>query len=374
LKILLKIYGALCAFWIYLVIVALLNDNSILTTSSFLFWIIDIFPACIMFTVHFSKKKYSLYDFFNIILIVGTLQGIVALLAFFSPTIKEFFVYQLLDYGYTDRFIALSQTRINGFASNLTFSTPIVQSLLAVISIYFAINRNWKYLFFSPLLFFSAIINARISFIIIIIGFIAMLIAGNRLNLKVFIRLTIIGVITVITINIGTLLIKEEASQTFDWITAGYFEIGEFLTSGPNQTDGYFSYLNNSERYALPDGFGVLFGIGARILTENDHGARSDIGYINDIWLGGFIYSVFIYLFFIIIIYRLKKAKNVNGGNARFLFYLFIISLFITNIKGYVFGVNNLTNLLFLIITFLVLRNEQFITKGFQEQKNIKMK
>ncbi|WP_336866206.1 hypothetical protein [Peribacillus frigoritolerans] len=350
----LKIYIILIFFWIYLVIVTLFNENSILNTFDFLYWMFEILPICIMLCVHFSRKKYSIYDFINILLIVGTIQGVAALSAFFVPSIKDSFVNLLVNYGYSA--IDLASIRMFGIASNLTFSTPILQSVLASLSIYLAINKRWNYIFFAPLLFFSAIINARTSFIIIAIGLLAIIIASKRLNFNNFIRVAITGVVLVISINFGSSLLEENSTETFDWIVTGYNEIVDLFKEGPNQTEGYFSYINSSERYILPDGFGILFGVGERILKANNYGVRSDIGYVNDIWLGGIFYSIFIYLFLILIIYKIGRSIFIDIRLAKFISILLFGTFLFSNIKGYIFTMNNMTNLLFLIFAFLVLK------------------
>lgn len=78
-----RIYAGLILFFMYLLIIVLINQSTIIFTLSFMYWLMDIFPFSIALCVYFFRKKYSFYDFLNILLIVGTLQGIAALSAFF---------------------------------------------------------------------------------------------------------------------------------------------------------------------------------------------------------------------------------------------------------------------------------------------------
>ncbi|MGG3557255.1 hypothetical protein ABES23_11490 [Peribacillus frigoritolerans] len=360
LKTIIRTYVILFIFLIYLAIVTLYNGNSILNTFSFVYWIIDIFPISLMLCLHFSRKKYSFYDFLNILLITGSLQALTALISLISPSVKEFFLYKLINYGYSDRFIDLSNLRMYGFASNLTYSTPILQAVMASISVYLAINKGGKYIFFTPLLLFSAIINARTSFIIFAIGIFAIIIASKKINIKSIIRLSIIGVALFITINVGLSFLKNNANETYDWVLTGFNEIVNLFEDGPNQTEGYFAYINSSERYILPDDFGILFGVGERILSTNNYGVRSDIGYINDIWLGGLLYTVFIYIYFIFILNAIGRADGSNNRDTKFLYILLLGTFFVSNIKGYIFVMNNMTNLLFLIFTFIAVRKNKY--------------
>ncbi|MFP3489316.1 hypothetical protein R0K20_17130, partial [Staphylococcus sp. SIMBA_130] len=90
---------------------------------------------------------------------------------------------------------------------------------------------------------------------------------------------------------------------------------------------------------------GVLFGEGERILSSNDSGVRSDIGYINDIWLGGIFYSFLLYVFFLLLIRDIGRYNNENIRIGKFLYFLLLGTFIVSNIKGYIFVMNNLTNL-----------------------------
>lgn len=354
LNLILKIYAVLSFFWLYLLTVTLVNGTSILNTSFYLFWMFDVIPICIMLNVYFSVKKFKINDFLNILMIVGTIQGVLSIASFFSSNIQDFFVNQLINYGYSERITELASFRIYGFASNLTFSTPIVQGVLTSVSLYLAITKKWNYILFTPLLLFSAIINARTAFVIIAVGIILIFFVGIKIKISSIIRFVVITVVFSVIINVGMSALKENSKETYDWVITGFDEIIQFVESGPNQNVGYFSYISNPEKYTLPDGLNAVFGIGARILNENNYGARSDIGYVNDIWLGGIIYSICLYLFFLLILVSIGKTNK----EPKYLSILLLCTLIFSNIKGYIFGLNNLTNLLFLIFTFIVLRKK----------------
>jgi len=349
-----RVFILFLILFFYLILVATINDNSFISSVSYIYWILDILPACIMFTVYFTRKSYNIYDVLNLILIVGTIQGVIAISSFLIPNVKLFFINRLLDYGYSDVYLVLSEFRMYGFASNLTFSAPITQAVISIISIYLAIDRNWKYILVTPIIVFSAIINARTAFIIFVIGILALVISNRNIKLKKVFKALIICIFMICIITIGLSFLYKKSSATYDWITMGIDEILTFFNGNKSQGK-YFEYFTGSDRYVLPKGFGILFGVGERIMG-------SDIGYINDIWLGGIIYSITSYIIFSSFLLDIFKKNSLNGHVNKFLAVFFLGTLIVSNIKGYVFIMNNLTNLLFLIFTFLALRKNKIQT------------
>lgn len=358
------LYAFFIFAWTYILLICLINSSAIANSFHFVYWMIDIIPICISFCIYFTKKNYSFIDLMNILLVTGIVQATLALLSFYVPSVKEFFLSQLLDYGYRDVLVQLSDVRLFGFASNLTFSTPIVQSILGVISLYLALNRNWKYIFFAPLLFFSGIINARTSIVILLIGLLAIIFFVKKINVKTIVKTIIISFILILISNLGLTIVEEKSYDTYKWISTGYEEIKTAIFEGTNQTEGYFSYINDVNKYVLPENFGLIFGVGERILTFNQYGVRSDIGYINDIWFGGFLYSILIYSLFIKLIFSMKAVNESYDKLGSFLTILFLGAFVVSNIKGYIFSMNNLTNLLFIIFSFTMFKKKLYSKKN----------
>ena len=126
-----------------------------------------------------------------------------------------------------------------------------------------------------------------------------------------------------------------------------------------DQYHGYFGYISNNDKYQLPSGFYFIFGLGHRIMSNNPYNVNSDIGLINDIWLGGILYTISIYVLFsriLLDIYNNVKDRYILNN---LMFYLFTEIFIICNLKGYIFAMNNFTNLVFLCYTFLVLTKKE---------------
>lgn len=350
------IYFTLFILTIYIILIILINDNSIANSIHLIYWMIDIIPFSIAINTYFFKKQFCIFDILNILLIVGTIQGMLALLSFLLPNVQQYFINHLISYGYSDVYAMLSQFRMYGFASNLTFSTPIVQSFLTVISLYLAINKNWIYLLFAPLIFFSAIINARTSFVILLIGIILLIFMNrNVLRLKNIFRILIVIISAFFLIKFGMPLLEKNSQETYNWISSGFNEIVFFGESNYSTNGSYYNYISNPLRYELPSELGTIFGVGDRIMTSNKYDARSDVGFINDIWLGGILYSIAIYILFTKFLWEIFNSKDIDKSFSKFIAVFLLGSFIVCNIKGYVFNMNNFTNIFLILYTYMIL-------------------
>jgi len=312
-----------------------------------------------MLSIHLKKKKFNIYDFLNSLLISGALQGILAIGAFLFPAIQVVFIRLLVAYGHGEYIQVLSQFRMYGLASNLTYSTPLTQSVLGVLSIWLAVNSSWKYILFSPLFIFSSIINARISLIVFMIGLVLILILKKNMGIKTIAKTLTLTFILFLIISLGIGIMEKYSPSTYDWVIGGIGEINLFFGENKGSSYSYYNYFTGADRYVLPQGFGLLFGVGIRVMHNNKYGVLSDIGYVNDIWLGGVLYAVFIYLFFLWIVKGLYNKENKFNQLYKFIYLLALSTLFISNIKGYIFAMNNFTNMLFLMFGFICLIKEE---------------
>lgn len=356
----------LILIFLYIMLVDIYNNNRINNVIDLIFYIFDIVPISIMVTYYFRKKEIADNEFVVFLLLVGNIQGILALLAFVFPSCQSLFVDMLLNAGYGNVVEQLSSHRMFGLASNLTFSTPVLQSILACIAFYMTIRHNWKYLFFCPLLLFSGIINARISIVILAIGIV--LVFLSNMKMKYFFRLLIAIFIGIFVFNYILQFLEINSSITYDWIEQGINEITEFFKG---DTTGYFSYVTNENKYKLPSGMKLLFGTGIRVMFSNQYNFVSDIGFINDIWFGGIIYCILIYSFYIRILVQISKMSLLDGLN-RYIALLFFCILITSNIKGYVFAVNNIICFVWFVYIYIVMSVNK--NNGEEEVNNEKVK
>jgi len=351
-----KIFVSFAFITFYTVFITWINGESILLYGvNGLYWLIDIIPASIYISHYFKINKLTYNDFEFLIIAIGLIQTMFSILAFFVPSIQNYFVSSLIRYGYSDVVSSISYFRIYGFAKHLTSYTAYFQALLASIILYKAINENIKYLILYPFFLFSAIINARTSIVILVLGVLATLPSVLKVSVTKLCRIIISVIALIIGFNLLSKVLLNNIA-TYSWIQHGLIDINHILFGGEQPGYSYFDYLFNSYRWVLPSGLNLVFGEGHSIMGGlRKYGVYSDIGFVNDIWIGGIIYSIVIYWLF----YRFVKgiANYYRENNfAKKLFYevLLIGMLIIVNTKGIAFTINECTT--FVILSFCLIK------------------
>ena len=256
--------------------------------------------------------------------------------------------------------------RMYGFSYTLAYAMPVVQSSVAAYCVYLGINRSYKYFIPMPLILFSAIINARIGIVIFAFAVTIVLIDSFKPNIKMLLAIAAFVMIIVFTIGLFERSITNET--TIKWLTAGISDIFGFLGRTSYASDSYMKYATSSSNYKLPDSIlNVLFGTGNLTIRDN-YRYQSDVGYINDIWLGGILYCTLVVLTYF------KKTIGIvqyfcKDKRSRFLFSIGAAGiLLLSNIKGRCFAWNEIMVLWMIIYNcFLVSRmNEKYSLMEFR--------
>lgn len=301
--------------------------------------------------LYLREKKYSFDDFIIILLMVGTIQSLIALFAFMIPPLHQSLVKYMVDNGITELYLTLNY-RIYGFSRTLSSATPVVQSILAVFAFYYGINKNLKYFLYVPLLIFSGIINARISLLVLAIGFCFVILYSDLISSKTLLKFIWFTAITLLLAIVTPFILQKFSPITYEWILNGLFELAS-LSEG--EKVGTFSILFSKNFLKTPSGIQFLFGRGYNIFGLK---YGSDIGYVNDLWLGGIIICAVLYIT-IINFYRsvYKKDSKIKKFTA-----LFFISLFLVyNIKGIYVANNEITALTMIVIAYSNIAGEDKI-------------
>lgn len=333
----------------YLYIMLLFNQNyNILIGYDIVIIIFEIIPIAYLIVDNFNTCK-GKRQFYDLLLHVGLLQGIIAVIAFVVPEFQTWVINRMLNYGFRDIIVWMSGHRMYGFGYNFAYTFPIVQASLAVLSIYLSIYKKAKYILFTPILIFSGVINARSSLVVLLIGLALILFKFLNSRMKSKIRaITILFIIVFISIP-ALNYISELSPKTYAWIIEGGEEIRHIFTG--DFSGSYSGYITSVNNYRLPDDIALLFGTSERTIRGNNL-YQSDVGFINDIWMGGLIYALLIYFY---LFYKIKQIQNnfnkysVDGK----LLSLFLLSIIIAaNFKGVIFKQNEFINLFFLINIF----------------------
>ena len=311
-----------------------------------LYYILDVIPFSIVIKDYFDRNEIEYKKIISYSFIAALAQSVLSILSFINPQIQKVIVDRIIELSGVKIYSYWSTIRMYGFSNGLMFEMPAIQTILAIIGFYYAITIDWKYLILSSIYLFTAIINARTSYVLLLAGIIVLIVFSSKkrkINLKGIIGIVISGTIIIAFIFP---LIRQISPQTYNWMSKGIEEILGFL-NGDTET-GYFSYVTNNDRYVLPSSvFGVLFGEGTSIAGGlKKLGFSSDIGFINDIWVGGLVYVTFLY---ISVFLRIKKMIDQNTNFIKFIGIVLLTSIFILNFKGRVFAMNGVLNFLIIV-------------------------
>lgn len=347
-----------CIFLYLFLNSVVLHGNELNSIVFPVYYLLDIIPFSMSVNLYSKKHGLLLDDILIMSIIAGLIQVVISFLAFINPNIQDIFVSRIIEYGGIKSYSYWATLRMYGFSNGLMFEMPVIQSVLAVISIQYSTQKGWKYILIAALLFFSAIINARTSIIVSIYGIIIVVLLGKqKINKKIKI---ITGIFLALLAFYFVLLpyIQDVSPETYEWLKEGIKDI-EALLKMDTDNEGYYSYISNNDRYVLPDSsLGLFFGEGISIVGGyNKYGVYSDIGFINDIWTGGLFYLVCVYCYVFI---QLKRLCIRDNDFCLFMFVFFTGLVLILNFKGRIFSMNSFLNLIIFLqpLTLLLDKRE----------------
>jgi hypothetical protein len=206
-----------------------------------------------------------------------------------------------------------------------------------------------------PILLLIVFLNARIGLIVFItntVMFLIYIIYKKRLSifLNIIIKLLFLYLASV-------LLLPRLFPDTYRFFNNGFKEINSYLTTGVARKGDNYSDIdrlsNQAKNNININSF--IFGKGYRVKNLNAiprgikyNGSFSDMGFINDMYMGGIVYMLLLYYPFL----NIALSKNIISINKEFNYFL-IVTMLICNLKGELFrspmiiGIIILTKLIF---------------------------
>lgn len=352
----------------YLGMNALIHDNSITIVIDYFYIIFEIIPFCV-YIVYIVDK--GVEDVIKYMKIVSSIQAILGIAAFFIPIVKEYFNQRLISYGYGEVILSMSGYRQNGFAANLASYSSFFQAFMAVIcfnSVFQNKKSRWINLWMSLMIAFSAVINARTSIVIITIGIIIVLASRSQNNIRGFIFKLAILIVAVFGAPILFRDISLSDNETYKWVSDGVLDIKNIFNGDVGGSTSFFYYYKDF--WHLPSDISIIFGKGTIIMGSiglMKYGVSSDVGFVNDIWKGGVLYSLILWGAFLLVMHRMMRTAKFNN-NVNLLFFLrfFGIVSVIINFKGFFF-VKEAQTIVFMLLFTAVLCNK-YMRKEFLEE------
>lgn len=346
-----KLLFSFISIFLYLVTTVVIRNNKNLLNSIYpLYFIFNVIPFGIATKQYSDAHGATEIDFLNLCIFIALIQAFLSILAFIIPSVQGVFINMLLSYGYEKSYIEMMTYRAYGLSNGLTYATPVYQSVLAVIAFVYPSSRSLQYKVIGVLLTFSALINARVSLIVISVGSLSYFVFSRDILKKKFGLLLAIIMVGVIFSVLIMPLVQISTPATYDWVIHGLEDIASIFGK-ERSSYSYFNYLTDKTRFGIPqDLLGLLFGKGSTVMGgRGGFGISSDIGYVNDVWLGGIPFAI---LNMVLFLYIFRKLRISNIRLISFVGTFLIILTPIINIKGNIYSTNSLMHFSVLMIIF----------------------
>lgn len=354
---LIKIYLFFIILTLYLFIIVVINNTELRWGCVWAYVIVGQIPTAVAITMQCTVHRYDFTKLLKMTVNAGIIQALCSVALFFSPQYKLFlFKLSVPSIEYYSLYQSLLTHRMYGLGGALNFTMPVLQAILSTIAFYFFfLERKNIYLFYTILLLFSSIINARTGAVVASLGYI--LVITYLLIHKVSLFRLLKSIIACVFFSFPLLLLVKTLNyQTYWWIMRGIQTIFDFLILGHNK--GIFIYWSQSfSNVYIHSMSNYIFGYGTRIMFPNRLMIQSDVGYINDIMLGGIVYCALTYCIFLYFVLQIGNSRCIRHQYA-FVVYYFTLLFMILNMKGYIYSANDFIAFFILLYIFIIVKKE----------------
>ena len=282
------------------------------------------------------EKNLPFFFFVECIIDAGIIEAICSILAFFSPKIKNAFIFIMNRSGtglYNNNWYIT--VRAFGLANTLVDLFGLGIAIIAGICFIYGIMYKRRYILFSPFIAVSTLLNSRtgvLLYVLIVIVSSIYFFAQKRAR---YIIVATVALIVLVTVTYVAMYYLATKSDTFKWVKSGLNSIVYFLKkwSVEDRTNslGLVFYKNS---WILPDPIRTIIGTGHSLYRAEGY-PHSDVGYINEIWISGIIGCAWLYST------QIKLAMRSIRGNVelfRICSLAILICYFVFNIKGAALG------------------------------------
>lgn len=347
---------------LYLCIFSIIQNGTIYSYGVKVLGIITliVLPNILFICFEFMNKKYSMNEFITFILNVGLIQSIVTILMFVFPDLRTIAMESYLQSA-QNKTEAIFNYRIYGLSSDYTFSMQLFQGFLMGMAIICSIFIDKKYIIYIPFLMISSIVNGRsgVIFCLISIILVFLLIAIRKKSFKSIINIFILSLLFIFLVNLALQVAKYISVDTYEWIMRLYYETNQLLNG--NIIGTYEALFNNM--LFFPNGMELIGGTGQRVFGSREIGyLSSDVGYVNDIFIGGLLFLIFFYIPILKLLLANYKTNYFHYAISIFC----VIFIILSNYKGEIFRPNVLIYGIFLIKIYSIIafENNKFNKKN----------
>lgn len=323
------VYMLIVAF-IYYMIGEGVNSSNYIVNVYQVFMIIPITLLGVLTILLFCKRNYINFNsLLKHFVIAALIQSGMAIGAFLSPAIKQFFLVTMAN-NTGDEILTrvyLTNLRFFGFSNSMLDAFGVGTGILAALPLYINSDDRKKYMFLIPALIVVPLLNARTGLIIFAVGvffaFIKRAYSGKEI-------LKLIGTFLIMMIIIAILLsfLKIKYPMTYRWVVRDFYA---FLGSDYRDPTSTLTVLFGEKFWNLPKFPDIVFGTGHTVYQAEGF-THSDVGYVNKIWNVGIVGMLFQYGIYGLCFYR--AGKSSTNSVQSLLIAFFVATFFIYEIKG----------------------------------------
>lgn len=303
-------------------------------------------------SVYLLKKEKNIDYLLKKCILVSIFQALIASLCFLSINFQKFilenFIFNKSSPEEIKLLKSISNKRLFGLSSGLLYSMPIYQGVIA--SIYISkYKKSIKNIIYFLLILLSGILNARIAIVSFLISF--FILNFEKLDIKKIIKYLILFLIF---ICVYLYILQRLDNVSLLWISEFFDEIVNLIKG---KKIGTFEHLLSENFWKIPKGIDLFYGTGSDMFGKE---TPSDVGYVNDLWMGGVFYFVLLWQFFIQNFLYLYCSKiNSNFIKIKSLSLIFLFVSVLAHIKGRFYGPSSWWNFIVLICVFNILKERK---------------
>ncbi len=386
-----KYFVLMCAFFLYLAIVTVISVFVFKECVQFMhyiklwyrfFMIVPVLLICSLYIcIRCKELKYSVYDLGMCFVYATLFQFVLAFLALICPQIKAFFV--AVMYNNTgDTYLGtpwVMERRGFGFSNSFVDSFGFGMGLIGALPLFFINKNRWKIVYTVPFLIFVSLVNVRTGLLIAAVGLVisvpVIFKALKSADKKTRKKFLLTAVVAVVVLALLIALVQVVNPKTIKWILGDFGSVvesvvpdgssimeNEIFEGMKDDSDSTTADILFSERFwNMPEGLTLVFGCGHTIFGAEGY-PNSDVGYINDLWMGGVIgalllYSAFAWLF-------IKAFKSTRKLNIKCLVIFFAVSIMIFQIKANAIAFNAGINTILPILFYVIFSAKQETVEG----------
>lgn len=336
----------------YILFVYLVNGRGLNELSNVLKQL-AVLPQVYYVILFMKHRKYRFNDVLRCVFIMVAIQSCFAAIMYVSPYIKDCIMSLIVnnaDEAFRVKYEFQKNVRFYGVALNYLYALPVLHGILAAVLLIKAIRIHIGYAVLGGASLVVAFINARIGVVCAIVSIVAVMMYFAKGKQKQWIRLVSGLLLGGGAIVAGLIVLIKKFPSRAVWIKDTLRIFTTLFGAGDGYGQRYYGMFFNSDFLFFPTEVSELFlGIGLRASgTEfvSIYGKSSDIGYVNDIFYGGFVWCLIIYIFYFKMIFADFKKKTVDK---KIVAISLGVSMLIANYKGQIWGCNDVVIFMLLI-------------------------